>query len=87
MKYYVLVTEETDFMQTWTDVNAPNFGWGFDQVEFAECIENLGEYYASYDSMEITEERVVTYVDDTGEHSYTLKVGEYGKRDDSIPQP
>ena len=80
-KYTVIITSEEDLLQRWTDANAPNFGWGFDQEKLEECVQT-GEssWEATYESMEVTSPHSYTYIHpETGKlTSYTLPVGEYG---------
>jgi len=80
-KYTVIITSEEDLAERWTDSNAPNFGWGFDQEELDECVQT-GEssWEATYESMELTSAHTYTYIHpDTGVlTTYTLQPGEYG---------
>lgn len=80
-KYTVIITSEEDLSQRWTDANAPNFGWGFDQEKLEECVQT-GEssWEATYESMEVANATTYKYINpDTGSvATYTLQPGEYG---------
>ena len=77
--YKVPVTSNEDLQQEWKDNRCPNFCFCFDQQDLEDCVIEDGEYMATYQSMEVTEKTVYTYIGEKGQEiDYTLDPGEYG---------
>lgn len=80
-KYTVTISSESELSSRWTDDNAPNFSWAFDQEELSECVQTgSNSWEATYESMEVANAITYKYINpDTGDVvTYTLQPGEYG---------
>lgn len=78
--YRVAVTEETDFLEGWTDSRVPNMVFMYDQESIEECELEDGVYYATYQTWDVTEARQMTYVESDGTKvTINIPIGEYGK--------
>ena len=82
MTRQVTITSESELQQTWTDSNCPNMGWSFHEQTLEECLQEDGTYVATYETLEIPEGETMcfTYLTNSGETTYHLQPGEYGKK-------
>lgn len=77
--YRVIVDENTNFEQGWTDAATPNTLYNYDQTSLDECEEIDGVYYATYATWIVETERVIEMVTANGIEFVTIPIGEYGK--------
>jgi hypothetical protein len=77
--YRAEVFEDTDFFEGWKDPVTPHVDYMFDQESLAECEEVNGQYFATYKTWVVEQERTVQIVTATGTETLTIPVGEYGK--------
>lgn len=77
--YRVEVAADTDFFEGWKDPATPHVDYMFDQESIAECEEINGQYFATYKTWVVEEERTVQVVTETGIEIITIAIGEYGK--------
>lgn len=77
--YRVEVAADTDFIAGWKDPATPHVDYMFDQESLAECEEVDGQYFATYKTWVVEEERAVQIATATGTEFITIPVGEYGK--------
>lgn len=79
---YITIQSENDLSERWTDINCPNFDWGYNEQELSECTIVDNGYQASYETLEVTagQELSFTYLclDTSSTKTYTLNSGEYG---------
>lgn len=82
----VVITQEGDLQETWTDASVPNMTFGFNERSLDDCTENGdGTWTATYSEMVVSAPQQVTYIDlENGETTYTLAVGTYGSRPSQV---
>ena len=80
MKRSVTITSQSELEETWEDSSCPNLGWGFNELELEDCLQDDGTYVATYETLEVPtgETMSFTYLTSSGESTYTLQAGEYG---------
>jgi len=75
----VQVSIDTDFTQFWKDNNVPHLDFSYDQSDISECREDeFGNYYATYQSLVLTQETQFTVAYPTEVLTITVPAGEYG---------
>jgi len=92
MKYYVEIQSEEDLAFPWTDDRCVFMAWTFDQSRIEDCIKINDSYYATYESMELLEEKEFKYLSyqnlrgSSVENIVTavIPAGEYGIRESSL---
>jgi len=92
MKYYFKIEDPEELKSSWSDENALFMAWTFDQNTIEECINIDGVFYATYESMELSEEKEFKYlsyqqnrgVEQENLIQVTLPAGEYGVREFSL---
>lgn len=92
MKYYFKIEDPEELNSSWSDESAPFMVWTFDQKTIDECVDINGVFYATYESMELNEEKVfkyLTYQQNRGGNQENLTEsvlapGEYGVREFSL---
>jgi hypothetical protein len=77
--YRVEVAADTDFIAGWKDPATPHVDYMFDQESLDECEEVDGQYFATYKTWVVEQEKTVQIVTATGTEILTIPVGEYGK--------
>jgi len=80
-KYLVEIQNQDDLEETWIDESCPNFVFCYNESTLDECVQvNENTWQASYDSMELSSNKTISYVDadNGGVVSYVLPAGEYG---------
>lgn len=77
--YRVIVDENTNFAEGWTDSGTPNMLYNYDQMSLDECEEIDGVYYATYETWIVETERVIEMATANGIEFFTIQAGEYGK--------
>jgi len=80
-KYFVNIQSQDQLEEFWTDDLCPNFSFCYNESTLDECVQiNENTWQASYDSMELSSSKTITYLDydNGGVVSYTLVAGEYG---------
>lgn len=77
--YEVQVSIDTDFTQFWKDNNVPHIDFLYDQSDISECREDeFGNYYATYQTLVLTQETQFTVAYPTEVLTITVPAGEYG---------